>query len=87
MILLVACVWLSKVWLVGDEIRQGRVTQTLATGILATLSLLIWLLFLSRLRRRTRLLGLAVFLGAVGLVFALFRVHGVTGDVVPILAG
>jgi outer membrane protein assembly factor BamB len=47
--------------------------------------LLLWSLFLSRLRWRIRL---GVFGGVVGLVLlvmALFRFHGVTGDLVPVL--
>jgi outer membrane protein assembly factor BamB len=78
--------WLAYVWLLLDGIRQERVVATLATFIVVSLLLLAWLLLLSRLPWRTRLLvfGLVALLAAAAA--SLVRVRGVSGDLVPILA-
>ena len=47
--------------------------------------LIAWLAFASRLPRRTRLVGVALALGALALVPAFFRIRGVTGDLRPIV--
>ena len=78
--------WLARVWLLSDGIRQQKVVQTIATGGLLVILLLLWLLLLSRLPARVRLGGLAGFLLLAGLGAAFFRIRGVTGDFVPILA-
>ena len=54
LVLALAGLWLARVWLVGEAIRQQRMIGTIATGVLALLALLLWLAFLSRLPRRTR---------------------------------
>ena len=72
-------------WLVGEAIRQQRMIGTIATGVLALLALLLWLAFLSRLPRRTRLRGVAVALGVLLLLPVFFRIRGVTGDLRPIV--
>lgn len=59
-----------------------RVAQLLAISLLLGL---IWLLGLSRLPWRIRLQSLAALLGLLGGTAALFRIHGVTGDLIPIL--
>ena len=73
-------------WGFGTGIRQGRVITSLGFLVLTVLALLLWFFFLSRIRWRHRLsgLGLMVVLGVVA--FSLVRVHGVSGDLVPILA-
>jgi outer membrane protein assembly factor BamB len=58
---------------------------TAAIGVLTFLLLLIWCLFLSRLRWKIRLGVFGGVLGAGLLIAALFRIHGVTGDLVPVL--
>ena len=85
MILFLGAVSLVDAWVVKDTDRQFRVLQTVQTTALVVLALLVWLLFASRLPRRVRLAALG---GVVALAFlgrALFRIRGVTGDVVPIL--
>ena len=84
-ILVLGALSLAQAWLLGDTIRQYRVVQTIQTTILVVLALLGWLLFASRLARRVRLGGLAAVLLALGLLAALFRVQGLSGDLVPIL--
>jgi outer membrane protein assembly factor BamB len=77
--------WLLRVWLVGDAIRQARVISTIATVVLVAIGLLLWLAFLSRLPRRTRLVGSAAALAALALLPAFFRIRGVSGDLLPIV--
>jgi outer membrane protein assembly factor BamB len=81
---------LAHIWLAADTFyslgRQYRVLPTLGVVLLALLALLIWWVFFSRLSRRLRLAGLCVVIAAAVATGALFRVRGVTGDWVPILA-
>jgi outer membrane protein assembly factor BamB len=77
-----AVVW---VWQSYGRQRQDRNIATALIGLSTLFLLLLWCLVLSRLRWRIRL---GVFGGVVGLillVMALFRFHGVTGDLVPVL--
>ena len=77
-----AVVW---VWLSYGRQRQDRNIATAIIGIITLLLLVFWCLFLSRLRWPIRL---GVFGGVLGLALvaiALFRFHGVTGDLVPVL--
>lgn len=80
--LALACV--AMVWLTGDASGQERNTRTGAIVIVATALLTLWLTFLSRLRWRVRLVGLAGVLLAAAVFGALFRIRGVTGDLVPV---
>ncbi len=76
---------LVKIWGFGDETGQERVTATLAVSVLAFLLALVWLLALSRLPWRRRLLALAGVL-LVGVLCGLaFRVRGVSGNLVPVV--
>jgi len=80
---LVACVY---VWIFGDATgRQERVMKTGAVVILAGFLLGLWFVFFSRLRWRLRLAGLAAGILLVVVFGALFRIQGVTGDLIPIL--
>ena len=61
--------------------------RNLATGELVIISLLLellWLLFLSRLRWVVRLSVFGGLVGAIALLFWLFPIRGVTGDLLPI---
>jgi outer membrane protein assembly factor BamB len=84
-ILLLGAVSLVHAWFLKDTDRQYRVLQTVQTMALVVLTLLLWLLFASRLPRRVRLAALGVVVALAVLGKALFRIRGVTGDVVPIL--
>ena len=84
MILLLGAASLVDAWFVEDTDRQFRVLQTLQTAALVVLTLLLWLLFASRLPRRVRLAVLGVVVALAILGKALCRIRGVTGDVVPI---
>ena len=54
-------------------------------AIYALGALLLWGLFLSRLRWRIRWIGLGTLVGGIALLGAAFRVRGVTGNLIPIL--
>jgi outer membrane protein assembly factor BamB len=84
-VLLLAGLWLARLWLVGDAIRQQRMLGTIATGVLVLIALLVWLAFFSRLPRRTRLRGVALAFGVLALAPVFFRIRGVTGDLRPIV--
>jgi outer membrane protein assembly factor BamB len=78
--------WLAYVWFVSPGIRQDRnIGSIIATGVTGIL-LLLWFLLASRFRPKTRLVGLGLVALGLGLLVALFRIEGVSGDLVPILA-
>ena len=74
-------VWVSQTY--GRQ-RQDRNIATAIIGIITLLLLLVWCLFFSRLRWRIRLGVFGGVLGLILVVVALFRYHGVTGDLVPV---
>lgn len=62
--------------------------KNIATAQVVIVSLflgLLWVLFLSRLKWRIRLLMFGGVVGVIALMAGLFRIHGVTGDLLPIL--
>ena len=83
-ILMLAAGTVVWVWLAYGRQRQDRNIATAIIGILTLLLLLLWCLFLSRLRWQIRFGMLGGVLGLILLVVALFRFHGVTGDLVPV---
>jgi outer membrane protein assembly factor BamB len=76
-----AVVW---VWQSYGRQRQDRNIATAIIGLITLFLLLLWCLFLSRLRWRIRLGVLGGVVGLILLVMALFRFHGVTGDLLPV---
>ena len=76
--------WLTWVWQDSAIQRQAQVLKTIGGLGAGVVALLVWLLAFSRLRWKTRLTVLAVFLLPVVIGAALFRPAGVTGDLVPI---
>jgi outer membrane protein assembly factor BamB len=79
---------LARIWLFGEEARgrQYRVLPTLGALFLAGVLLLAWWVFFSRLSRRHRIAGLAAAVLALAVAAFLFRVRGMSGDLVPIVA-
>ena len=57
--------------------------STALTVIVTVLLLLIWLLFLSGLRRRTRLIGLVIAVGFIVGLGSAVRMDGLSGDMAP----
>jgi len=66
--------------------RQAQIQQTGGILILALLLLLVWLFAFSRLSRKFRLFALGALVLLLGAGLSLFRVRGVSGDILPILA-
>lgn len=65
---------------------QQHINLNIARVVLFTLgALLIWLFAFSRLRWSRRFIGLGIFVGFIGLFAAAFRIHGVDGNLVPII--
>jgi outer membrane protein assembly factor BamB len=77
-----AVVW---VWQFYERQRQDRNIATASIGLITLFLLLLWCLLLSRLRWQIRLGVLGGVVGLIMVVMALFRFHGVTGDLVPVL--
>lgn len=82
-VLLLDVVVLTWVWWFQDVIRQEKVVNTMLSQTLAAFLLLIWLLFLSRLRWKLRLTSFFVFLLLILGFIALFRFKEFSGDIVP----
>ncbi|MCH8293976.1 PQQ-like beta-propeller repeat protein [Candidatus Poribacteria bacterium] len=79
---ILAVVW---IWTSAAPQRQARVFQTVSVLLTSFLLILLWLLFLSRLRWKVRLISLGVIALMLGLSPVLFRFRGFSGDLVPIL--
>ena len=81
---LIALLWVWQLW--DAPSRQHRVVRTVVASFFSGIAGVLWLLLLSRLRWKTRLLGL-VAIAAVGLILSqALTVRGVSGDLIPILA-
>lgn len=70
--------------LARDQPFQYRTLASGAVGLSVLTALLLWWMLFSRARWRNRWLGLALVAGFIGLGLALFRIRGVSGDLVPI---
>ncbi len=68
----------------GPSIQYGNMA-TAVIAITGVVLVLLWLMFFSRLLWKTRWLALGIVLAVIGLPAALFEIHGVTGDLVPII--
>jgi outer membrane protein assembly factor BamB len=69
---------------VREDSQQWRNIYTMETCVVGLALLLLWVLLLSRMRWRVRLLVFASAAGLIGSTAALFEIHGVTGDLLPI---
>ena len=84
-ILVASVVAYAALWFIPERSQQ-HFNLNVARVVLFTLgALLVWLLALSRLRWRLRFAVLGCGVAGVGLLAALFRIHGVDGNLVPIL--
>jgi outer membrane protein assembly factor BamB len=70
---------------IREDAQQWRNLHSMETAIVATVLLLVWVLLLSRMRWKIRWLLLGSVVGCIGLIAVMFRIHGVTGDLVPVL--
>ena len=70
---------------IREDAQQWRNLYSMETVMVAILLVLLWVLFGSRLRWKVRWLLFGSVVGFIGLMAGIFRIHGVTGDLVPIL--
>ena len=70
---------------IREDSQQWRNIHSMETVIVTIMLLLLWVLFGSRLRWKVRWLGFGSVVGFIALLAAMFRIHGVTGDLVPVL--
>lgn len=71
--------------LTGEGNRQMAIMAILGTGFTGVALSVMWLLALSRMPWKIRLKGFGAFVLLMLLMVALFRVEGVTGDLMPIV--
>ncbi len=83
LIALLAAARLLQVWTRESANRQAEVMDTLPVVFFSLVLLLGWWMFLSRLRWKTRFLGLAVVVLVGAFAAAGLRFEGFSGDVVP----
>jgi outer membrane protein assembly factor BamB len=84
-ILLAAAGTVIWIWLSYGRQRQDKNVATFMVGFFTCALLLLWAMFLSRMGRKSRRVVLGTVVGLIVLAKILFRVHGVTGDFIPIL--
>lgn len=75
---------LAVIWSTGGDNQQYRVLRTLSAISIATLLIVAWALFFSRLAKRTRLLIFGGLVGAALLFSVSFRFSQFSGDMMPI---
>ena len=72
-------------WFSNELNHQRQFMETAGVAVIAILLLLVWLLFFSRLSRKSRWSVCAAVVFLVVISAALFRVRGVSGNVIPVL--
>lgn len=75
----------SVIWFVLDRLRQIQVMASIGVLGLTGLALFVWFVFASGAPRRARQAVAGVVVTTLVLSAALFRIRGVTGDLVPII--
>jgi outer membrane protein assembly factor BamB len=75
---------LMIIWNTGTDNHQMQVLRTLSSLVIAAVLLLIWVLFLARLAKRTRLTVLGCLVGGVAIFLGCFRFSQFSGNMVPI---
>ena len=85
-ILVIAVVALVTIWLFLGRQRQDKVVLTFPVLFFTPILLLLWALFLSRLRWRVRLAVLGCALVVAAAVLSTVRIRGVSGDLIPVVA-
>lgn len=84
-ILTSSVVALFVIWSINAPNRQDQVMQTMAVLGIALVCILLWLVFFSRLRSRTRGFIAAALIVIAAASAALFRIRGFSGDLIPIV--
>ena len=76
---------IGVIWLPENPHRQDQIMQTGGALALAIILLLAWLLFLSRLHWKIRLISFAAIVVILSSLALSFQIRGVSGDLLPIL--
>jgi outer membrane protein assembly factor BamB len=84
-IVVLAMMAIVYVRFIREDSHQHRNIFTMEIGVATVILLWLWVLLGSRLAWKTRGLIAGAALGCVALMAGLFEIHGVTGDLVPIL--
>jgi len=84
-LLLALPVW-GWIWLISDVHRQQKNIHTAVLLFWIVLLQLVWLMFFSRIRWRTRLACTGAIVLAIAIPSSLLEIRGVTGDLLPVLA-
>jgi len=85
LILVLASLTIFYFRVIREDSQQWRNIHSMETCVVAVGLLLIWVLLLSRLLWKVRLLAFGSVVGMIGLMVGMFRIHGVTGDLLPVL--
>ena len=80
-----AAVALATIWLFRGTQRQDKNLESLGVVLITSGLLMLWVLLLSRLRWKVRLLTLVGVVGVCGLLRATLKITGVTGDLIPVI--
>jgi outer membrane protein assembly factor BamB len=73
------------IWFFQEIWQQEKNIRSSIAGFVTFVLLLLWLLFLSRLRWKIRFAAFGAIVGIIVLMVGLFRIRGVTGDLLPVL--
>ena len=85
LILLAAALGFGSLRFVPHVSQQEFNIQVAKITVITSVLLLLWIMLFSRMRWRARLAVLGLVIGGFGLMAAVFRIHGVSGNLVPIL--
>ena len=75
---------LGLIWFTGSEDKANQMIIILSAITLTSILLLAWMLFFSRLPRRTRLRNFGGLIGVIVLFFACFRFSQFSGNMMPL---
>ena len=75
---------LALIWSTGSEDQANRVLTILSATTLTSILLVTWMLFFSRLAKRTRLLNFGGLVGVIVLFCACFRFSQFSGNMMPL---
>jgi outer membrane protein assembly factor BamB len=85
LILVAATLGFGSLWFIPHVSQQEFNIQVAQIIMITIVLLLLWVMLFSRMRWRARFAILGLIIGGFGLMAALFRIHGVSGNLVPIL--
>jgi len=75
----------TLIWQFPEDVRQFRIFKTIAVETLTLLLLFVWILFISRIKKKTRWQIAGILCLALLICATFFKVKEVSGDFMPIL--